>query len=326
MSQPTEPTDPHASPPTIARAQGPIARATGLVKRYGATTVLDSADVEIETGTTGLLGSNGAGKTTLIGLMLGLHQPDAGIIEVLGMSPRTAGPDIRMRIGYSPEHHLVPPEQTANEFVRHMAQMHGLPSDHATERASDALFLVGLGEERFRPLGTMSTGQRQRVKLAQAIAHAPDLIFLDEPTDGLDPVQRDAMLELIAGLYERTGASVVLSSHLLDEVERACTRAVILTGGRVAESGTLSELRGEGRGVVVALDGSDEQVDDLASHLETRDLAVERRGHQLTVSGELDADVLLDLIRDAIADRDLGIRRLAGHTVSLRDVFVGAGR
>ncbi len=323
MSQSPDPSDPHPPPATGA---GPIATATGLVKRYGATTVLDSADVEIQTGTTGLLGANGAGKTTLIGLMLGLHQPDAGTIEVLGMSPRTAGPDIRMRIGYSPEHHLVPPEQTANDFVRHMAQMHGLPSDHATERASDALFLVGLGEERFRPLGTMSTGQRQRVKLAQAIAHAPDLIFLDEPTDGLDPVQRDAMLELIAGLYERTGASVVLSSHLLDEVERACTRAVILTGGRVAESGTLSELRGEGRGVVVALDGSEEQVADLAAHLATSDLTVERRGHQLTVSGELDADVLLDLIRDAIADRDLGIRRLAGHTVSLRDVFVGAGR
>ncbi len=323
MSQSPDSSDTH--PAARAPVAGPIATATRLVKRYGATTVLDSADVEIQTGTTGLLGANGAGKTTLIGLMLGLHQPDAGTIEVLGMSPRTAGPDIRMRIGYSPEHHLVPPEQTANDFVRHMAQMHGLPSDHATERASDALFLVGLGEERFRPLGTMSTGQRQRVKLAQAIAHAPDLIFLDEPTDGLDPVQRDAMLELIASLYERTGASVVLSSHLLDEVERACTRAVILAGGRVAESGTLSELRGEGRGVVVALDGTEEQVADLAAHLTTSDLTVERRGHQLTVSGELDADVLLDLIRDAIADRDLGIRRLAGHTVSLRDVFVGAG-
>ena len=324
MSQSPDPGDTDPAPPPTTAA-GPIATATRLVKRYGATTVLDSADVEIQTGTTGLLGANGAGKTTLIGLMLGLHQPDAGTIEVLGMSPRTAGPDIRMRIGYSPEHHLVPPEQTANDFVRHMAKMHGLPSDHATERASDALFLVGLGEERFRPLGTMSTGQRQRVKLAQAIAHAPDLIFLDEPTDGLDPVQRDAMLELIASLYERTGASVVLSSHLLDEVERACTRAVILAGGRVAESGTLSELRGEGRGVVVDLDGTEEQVADLAAHLATSDLSVERRGSQLTVSGELDADVLLDLIRDAIADRDLGIRRLAGHTVSLRDVFVGAG-
>ena len=325
MSQ-SGPADPPPAAPPGAGDHGPIARATGLVKRYGNTTVLDSADVEIETGTTGLLGANGAGKTTLIGLMLGLHQPDAGTIEVLGMSPRTAGPDIRMRIGYSPEHHLVPPEQTANDFVRHMAQMHGLPADHATERASDALFLVGLGEERFRPLGTMSTGQRQRVKLAQAIAHAPELIFLDEPTDGLDPVQRDAMLELIAGLHERTGASVVLSSHLLDEVERACNRAVILTGGRVAESGTLSELRGEGRGVVVDLDGADGQVDDLAAQLAAAELTVERRGHRLTVSGELDADVLLDLIRDAIADRDLGIRRLAGHTVSLRDVFVGAGR
>jgi len=305
-----------------------VATTRGLVKRYGDTIVLDQADLELHTGTTGLLGANGAGKTTLIGLLLGLHQPDAGTIEVLGMSPRTSGPDIRMRIGYSPEHHLLPPEQTANDFVRHMAKMHGLPSDQATERASDALFLVGLGEERFRPLGTMSTGQRQRVKLAQAIAHAPDLIFLDEPTDGLDPVQRDAMLELIASLYDRTGASIVLSSHLLDEVERACDQAVILTGGRVARSGTLDELRGQGRGVVVDVDGSEQRVTELTAHLQTAGLVVDRRGHQLTVSAPEgnDTAVLLDLLRDAIADRELGIRRLAGHTVSLRDVFIGAGQ
>ena len=315
-------TAPQPMPPDV------IALTRGLVKRYGDTTVLDSADVELYTGTTGLLGANGAGKTTLIGLLLGLHQPDAGTIEVLGMSPRTSGPDIRMRIGYSPEHHLVPPEQTANDFVRHMAKMHGLPSDQATERASDALFLVGLGEERFRPLGTMSTGQRQRVKLAQAIAHAPDLIFLDEPTDGLDPVQRDAMLELIASLYERTGASVVLSSHLLDEVERACDRAVILTGGTVARSGTLDELRGQGRGVVVDVEGTDDGVAELKVQLEAAGLVVDRRGHQLTVSApeDNDTDVLLDHVRDAIAERDLGIRRLAGHTISLRDVFIGAGQ
>ncbi len=324
MSHPAPPVPPGHDPIPL----GPIATATGLVKRFGDTTVLDAADIRIHAGTTGLLGANGAGKTTLIGLLLGLTRPDSGTIQVLGMSPNTAGPDIRMRIGYSPEHHLLPPEQTANEFVRHMALMHGLPRDHATERASDALYLVGLGEERFRPLGTMSTGQRQRVKLAQAIVHSPDLIFLDEPTDGLDPVQRDAMLELIAGLHQRTGASVVLSSHLLDEVERACDRAVILTAGRAAASGTLDELRGEGSGVVVDLDGADEQIDGFVAQLTTTGLAVERSGRHLTIRGgpSIDADVLLDQIRDAIADHGLGIRRMAGHTVSLAEVFAGVSR
>ena len=161
-----------------------LVTASGLQKSYGDLRVLSSVNFEIPRGVTGLLGANGTGKTTILGMILGLHQADAGSLQVLGIDPWSAGPQVRMLLGYAPEHHTLPPDLRAADFVRHVAELHGLPRADATTRASDALWLVGLGEERFRPMGTMSTGQRQRVKLAQAIAHDPQLVLLDEPTDG----------------------------------------------------------------------------------------------------------------------------------------------
>src|SRR5439155_4200494 len=154
-----------------------------------------------------------------------------------------AGADVRARIGYSPEHNAMPPDVAAHDLVRHLAEVHGLPHRAAMNRASDALYEVGLGEERFRPVGTMSTGQRQRVKLAQASVHDPSLVLLDEPTDGLDPMQREQMLALIRKIGHEFGLDVVLSSHLLHEVEQVCDAVVILDEGKTVESGTLSDLR-----------------------------------------------------------------------------------
>ena len=195
------------------------------MKRYGAVTALAGLDAEIGTGITGLLGSNGAGKTTFLSLVLGLRSRDAGELLVLGQDPATSGIDMRARVGYSPEHHDLPAELAAADLVRHLAEIHLLPRRAAMTRANEALWLVGLGEERFRPVGTMSTGQRQRVKLAAAISHDPELVLLDEPTDGLDPMQRTEMLDLIRRLGAEFGMHILISSHHLEKWRGSATQS-----------------------------------------------------------------------------------------------------
>jgi ABC-2 type transport system ATP-binding protein len=294
-----------------------VIEADAVEKSFGATQALRSVSFDVGSGLTGLLGSNGAGKTTLIKLLLGLHRRDGGSLRVLGIDPADAGPDLRLRLGYAPEHHNLPPDMHAADFVRHIAQLHGIPRRVSTERASDALWQVGLGEERFRPIGTMSTGQRQRVKLAQAIAHDPALVMLDEPTDGLDPVQRDEMLQLIRRIGTEFGIDMLLSSHHLDEVERVCDDVVILAGGVVSRSGSISDLRGAAVGLVIEVD---ERSDELAGRLEAAGLSVERNGSRLFVDGDRAARVVCD----AVAELGVGLRRLEPRTVSLEDVFLEA--
>lgn len=303
----------------------PVVRAEGVVKRWGSTLALAGATLEIGGGVTGLLGANGSGKTTLLGLLLGLHPPDQGRLEVLGLDPTRAGPEVRERVGYSPEHHSLPPDVKAVDFVRHIAELHGLSRREATGRASDMLWQVGLGEERVRPLGTMSTGQRQRVKLAQAIVHDPRLVLLDEPTEGLDPVQRDDMLRLIGRIGTEFGIHVLLSSHVLDEVERVCDNAVILHAGQVVAAGRLDELRSGGGGVVVEVDGD---VRTVADTLAARGATLHWDGTRLHVTGPVDGAELdvADLVRDVLADLSAPVRRLQPRTLTLEEVFLGAGR
>jgi ABC-2 type transport system ATP-binding protein len=279
---------------------------------------LDGLDVEIGHGVTGLLGANGAGKTTLISLMLGLRRRDEGAMAVLGHDPQTAGIDVRERIGYGPEHHNLPPEVQAQDLVRHLTELHGIPPRAAIQRASDALWQVGLGEERLRPVGTMSTGQRQRVKLASAIAHDPALVLLDEPTDGLDPVQRDDMLALIRRIGTEFGIDIVVSSHHLEEVERICDAVVIVEGGEVVHAGTLADLGGGPEGLVVEVD---ERPDELAAHLAARGIQAKVEGGVLVLEG---ADGVHDAIRDAVAELGLGLRRLEPRGRTLEDVYLGA--
>ncbi len=287
-------------------------------KSWGSTAVHEGLTFQVGHGITALLGANGAGKTTLLGMILGLHRPNHGTLRVFGLDPSTAGPEIRRGIGYSPEHHTLPPDVRAHDLVRHIAELHGLPHRDATNRSSDALWAVGLGEERFRPIGTMSTGQRQRVKLAQAIAHDPELVLLDEPTDGLDPVQRDQMLDLIRRCGTEFGINILLSSHLLEEVERVCDAAVILGGGRVVANGSIDELRGGGSGVVVEVD---DRPGPLVAALTARGLAPAVDGYRLTIATSTDAD--LDVIRDAIVVSGAGLRRLMPRRRTLEDVFLG---
>lgn len=298
----------------------PVVRASGLVKRWGSIAALDGASLEIGPGVTGLLGANGAGKTTLLGVILGLHPPDEGTIEVLGLDPATAGPEVRERIGYVPEHEALTPDVRAHDLVRHLAEVHGLPRRQATGRASDALWHVGLGEERHRTVGTMSTGQRQRVKLAAALAHDPALLLLDEPTNGLDPMQRDEMLRLIRRIGGDFGVDVVLSSHLLEEVERTCDATVILDAGRVAASGTLEGLRTGDAALVVDVEGPAEV---LAARLRHAGLSVTADGSRLVVAGPSGAAA--DAVRDHAATLGLGLRRVQARSDTLEDVFLAAG-
>jgi ABC-2 type transport system ATP-binding protein len=277
-------------------------------------------DAEIGDGITGLLGANGAGKTTLLGLVLGLHRQDDGRLEVLGLDPTASGPEVRARVGYAPEHDALPGDVRAHDLVRHMAEIHGIPSKAAVGRASDALWHVGLGEERFRPIGTMSTGQKQRVKLASAMAHDPALLLLDEPTNGLDPMQRDSMLRLIRRIGTEFGIAVVLSSHLLEEVERVCDAVVILAAGSVVTSGRLDDLRGTDSAFVVEPDG---RLDELASRLRDAGVGVDVAGVRLIVTG--DETLVADTVRDACAELDIGIRRMQRRTATLEDVFLAAG-
>ncbi len=299
----------------------PVVVAEQVAKRWGSTPALTSATFTIGRGITGLLGANGAGKTTLLTLILGLHRPDGGRLRVLGADPVQAGPAVRARIGYAPEHDALPPDVAAHDVVRHIAEIHGLPVRVATARASDALYEVGLGEERFRPVGTMSTGQRQRVKLAQAIVHDPALVLLDEPTNGLDPVQRDQMLALIRHVGHDLGLDVILSSHLLDEVERVSDAVVIIEQGHATVGGRMDDLRNAGSTeLVVSLDDPSGAA-VLVAALHRRGVAAADTGRG-TVVVALAEDRVFDLVRDEVAAADLGIRTMKVRTRSLEEVFL----
>ena len=291
--------------------------------QFPSTRALDSLDVSIPSGVTGLVGANGAGKTTLISLVLGLLAPTAGSINVLGLDPAHDGPELRAQIGYGPERNVFPDDLRAYDFVRHLAEVKGLPRDEARSRASDSLYLVGLGEERFRALGTMSTGQRQRVKLAQAIAADPSLIVLDEPTDGLDPVQRDEMLNIIVQVNRDFGIDVMLSSHVLEEVERVCDHVVALAEGKLVAQGSMAELAGASGGIemeLVEIPDRPRSVDDVAARLVAAGAGVRRDGSTLSVVGMSD-DELFDLAARSVADAGARIRRLGQHRRSLDDIF-----
>ncbi len=309
---------------SVAAAQESVIVSTAaLTQRFGSTVAIDALDVSIRPGITGLVGANGAGKTTLLSALLGLRPPTSGSATVLGLDPRGQGAALRAKVGFAPERDLLPDEMRAVDFVRHLSQVRGLPRSEARTRASDSLWLVGLGEERTRTLGTMSTGQRQRVKLAQAIASDPELVLLDEPTSGLDPTQRSEMLTLIGEISNEYSVSVVLSSHLLEEVERVCDYIVALDAGRLVADGPIEELVGDGDGITLELVDIAEPagtVDVVESTLRRGGIEVERVGTTLRLGGR-DPDELSDRARDAVADAGARIRRLEARRRTLADLF-----
>src|ERR671919_2743109 len=212
--------------------------------RYGTQWALSDVSAIFPAGAVGLLGPNGAGKSTMLKALLGLITPDNGRISVLDLDVAVAPLDIRARVGYMPESDAQIPGMSAVAYVAYCAELSGLPAADAMQRAHEVLYYVGLGEARYRNVETYSTGMKQRIKLAQALVHDPDLLFLDEPTNGMDPKGRDEMLELIRDLAHNKNVNLILSSHLLPDVEYTCDHVVVMDKGQVAAQGPIAELKG----------------------------------------------------------------------------------
>ncbi len=215
----------------------------GVTVTYGKNRALRDVTSSFAAGAVGLLGPNGAGKSTMLKALLGFIVPERGRLRVLGLDVAESPLEIRARVGYMPESDAHIPGMNAVSFVAYCGELAGLPRVDAMQRAHEMLFYVGLGEARYRNVDTYSTGMKQRIKLAQALVHDPDLLFLDEPTNGMDPKGRDEMLELVRDLAHNKGVSLILSSHLLPDVEFTCDHVVVMDKGAIAASGPIAALK-----------------------------------------------------------------------------------
>jgi ABC-2 type transport system ATP-binding protein len=225
----------------------PVIELDGLEVRFGKRTILKKLKASLTGRCIGLLGPNGAGKSTLMNTLLGFYKPTSGTARVLGRDVYKEARAVRSQIGFMPESDSFIANMTGVRFVRLMAELSGLPPEQALERAHEAFFYVGLGEVRYRNLGTYSLGMKQAAKLAQAIAHGPKLLFLDEPTNGLDPPARARMIQLVQEIRDRGDLHIILSSHLLRDVEECCDQVLILKDGNVAAYCDLEEERRQNR-------------------------------------------------------------------------------
>src|SRR5690606_1647666 len=294
----------------------PIIATQGLTMRFPRVTALDDLSVTVEPGVVGLVGANGAGKSTLIKILLGLLPPTSGTATVLGLDIARQGLRIRENVGFMPEYECLPAGVSATAFAVHMARMSGLPPTAARERAADTLRHVGLYEERYRPIGGYSTGMRQRVKLAQALVHDPKLVFLDEPTNGLDPAGRDEMLDLIRRIGTEFGISVLVTSHLLGELERVCDHVVIIDGGKLLRSQAVEAYTAASGVLTVEVD---EGRDELGRHLYDQGVSVRPEGRFLVV--DIAGETTYDLIRDGVADLGLRLIRMEQRRHHIEEVF-----
>jgi ABC-2 type transport system ATP-binding protein len=291
----------------------------GLGKRFPGVLALDELTIDIEPGVVGLVGANGAGKSTLIKILLGLLPPTSGTASVLGLDTVRETMKIRELVGYMPEHDCLPPDVSATEFIVHVARVSGLPATAARERAADTLRHVGLYEERYRPIGGYSTGMRQRVKLAQALVHDPKLVFLDEPTNGLDPAGRDEMLGLIRRIGEQFDISVLVTSHLLGELERVADHLVIIDGGRLLRSQAVTAFTQASGVLAVEVDDEPADRDRLGERLAQTGLRVHPDGRLLLV--DIADESTYDVVRDCVADLGLALVRMENRRHRIEEVF-----
>jgi len=305
----------------VETAAAPLIEADGVGRRYGSVTALDDVSLSVDARAVGLLGANGAGKSTLMKLMLGLIRPDSGSVRVLGGDATAQSWDARRRLGYMPEHSCLPMGMTARDLVVHMGELRGLPRRVSVLRASEVLFQVGLEEERSRLIRTFSVGMRQRTNLAQAIVHSPELVILDEPTNGLDPAGREEMLRLVRRLSADLGIAVVMSSHVLEDVARTCDTVVVLREGTLAAVQAVERPdEHEARELRVRVSGDTQA---FVGELERRGVQVRPGEDDLVVSGP-GREQLLDAVRDAAVAAGVGLRQLTSAGPTLEDALIGA--
>lgn len=293
-----------------------------LTRTFGSVTALSDLTVQMPSGVVGLVGANGAGKSTLIKILLGLLTPSSGSTNVMGLSSQTDGVKIRELVGYMPESECLPPDVSATEFLVHMGRMSGLPTAAARERTADTLRHVGLYEERYRPIGGYSTGMKQRVKLAQALVHDPKLVLLDEPTNGLDPAGRDDMLDLVSRISSDFGINVLVTSHLLGELERISDHIVVIEAGVLKRStATADATTYSGSVLVEVTDRSDEVIARLRKA--GAEVVVAESGETFAV--EVTGDKVLAAIQKTVADLEVGLVRMQRRRHHLSEMFETEG-
>jgi len=294
----------------------PLISARDLTRTYPGVQALDGLTVDIEPGIIGFVGANGAGKSTFLRILLGLLEPTSGSVTVLGYDVRTQAMELRALVGYMPEHDCLPLDVSGTDFVTHMAQMSGLPFASARERAAEMLRHVGLHEERYRLIGTYSTGMKQRIKLAQALAHDPRLLLLDEPTNGLDPEGRDEMLSLVERTGREFGIAVVVTSHLLGEIERVCEYLLAIDGGKLQYAGSVSAFTERSRRILVEID---DDIPEFAAQLRAQGVEVDGSGRALRIA--FVNDDIYDVVRDVAASLSVPISRLEVTRHKLEELF-----
>ena len=304
----------------------PVIELDRLVVRLGGRTVLDGLEGALSGRAVGLLGPNGAGKSTLINTLLGFHRPESGAVRLFGQEVGE-GRALRRLIGYMPENDAFIAHMTGVGFVRYMAELAGLPAEAALERAHEAFFYVGLGEARYRKLGTYSLGMKQMAKLAQAIAHGPRLLLLDEPTNGLDPPARQRMLRLVREIRDAGRTHVLVSSHLLKDVEDCCEEVLILRGGRVAAQCDLeAERRANRKFVELETVGAEESFAGAIQALGAECAFYRNGAGTARVKVVLPEAVEMSALFRLAATHDVQIRRLNYRRDSLEDIFLAAMR
>jgi len=306
--------------PTAAAPQTPVIELRNLSVRFGKRDILKDLNCSLHGRAIGLLGPNGAGKSTLINTLLGFYKPTSGSARVLGSDIQTETRRIRSLVGYMPENDAFISKMSAVSFVQMMAELCGLPASAALERAHEALFCVRLAEARYRELGTYSLGMKQLAKLAQAIAHGPKLLILDEPTNGLDPTARQRMIRMIADIRDSRQLQIVLCSHLLRDVEDTCEEVLILNQGRIAHYSNLEEERKANKRFL-----------ELETYGANGDFteAIEKLGCECAVTANRLKMILADgvEVRDIYriaAEREVRIRRLNFRRDTLEDIFLKA--